>query len=415
MSRYSFTLLPDAKLLQELDQTAIRSHETTAILLAQMAEVDARRAYLQRAYPSMHAYCVAHLHFSEESAWKRIQAARAARRAPALLDAIADGRLHLSAAIALAPHLTRDAAIERIVAASHRTLAEVRELVSAWTASTPEACGPRLLHGCSSQAAQPADVTELSPLLDSNPVTPAGTSVRPICGTASAVTPARRPVTHLFDDEALALLDELRDLLAHQVPSGDPAEVLKLCMREKLKRIQRRRCGAAAAPREHRAAAARTRSADARHIPSEVRREVWERDGGGCTFESDRGHRCGSRRFVEFDHVVPVARGGLSTAHNLRLRCRAHNQFEARRAFGGGFMDHKRDTARAEAAERSRERAAIEELLPALESLGLRGPAAREAASVGAAMKDATIEQRMRAVLQWLGRRNAGRLTRSAG
>ena len=413
MSRYSFTLLTDATLLQELDQTARRSRETTAMLLAQMGEVDERRAYLPRAYPSMHAYCVGHLHFSEDSAWKRIQAARGVRAVPAMLDAIADGRLHLSAVIALAPHVTRENAAERIAAASHRTLAEVRGLVTAWSASETGVDGAPLLEALAAGASVLANFTKMSPELDSNPVTPEELSVRPNLGTETVLAPTRRPVTHLFDDETLALLEELRNLLAHQVPSGDPAEVLKLCMREKLTRIQRRRCGASADARAHHVAAARMPLADARHIPGEVRREVWDRDAGACTFESDRGHRCGSRRFVEFDHVIPIARGGVSTADNLRLRCRAHNQFEARRVFGDGFMERKREAAQVTAAEEHRERAAIEELLPALESLGLRGPAAREAASVGAAMKDATIEDRMRAVLKWLGRRNSGRLTRT--
>jgi hypothetical protein len=36
---------------------------------------------------------------------------------------------------------------------------------------------------------------------------------------------------------------------------------------------------------------------------------------------------------LEFDHIEPVARGGHATTANLRLRCRAHNQYEADRIF----------------------------------------------------------------------------------
>jgi hypothetical protein len=49
--------------------------------LAHIAEVDERRLYLEAAYPSMFAYCVGALRFSEDAAYKRIQAARAASRA----------------------------------------------------------------------------------------------------------------------------------------------------------------------------------------------------------------------------------------------------------------------------------------------------------------------------------------------
>jgi len=86
-------------------------------------------------------------------------------------------------------------------------------------------------------------------------------------------------------------------------------------------------------------------------VPAEIRREEYERDGEQCTFVGDRGHRCEATRALEFDHVVPVARGGETTAKNLRLRCRAHNQYEADLAFGKAFMDGKRQTAKARTAK----------------------------------------------------------------
>jgi len=83
---------------------------------------------------------------------------------------------------------------------------------------------------------------------------------------------------------------------------------------------------------------------------------VWRRDGGQCTFVSDKGQRCEARSRLEFDHTDPVARGGQATVAGLRLRCRAHNQYEAERVFGTGFMQRKRNEAR-QLAERARERA----------------------------------------------------------
>ena len=74
-----------------------------------------------------------------------------------------------------------------------------------------------------------------------------------------------------------------------------------------------------------------------------MKRTVWERDGGRCTFVGESGHRCESRTRLEFDHVEPVATGGHATVKGLRLRCRAHNQYEAERAFGRDFMNAKRE------------------------------------------------------------------------
>jgi len=73
-----------------------------------------------------------------------------------------------------------------------------------------------------------------------------------------------------------------------------------------------------------------TESEDPRHISAPVMREVYQRDGGRCTYVSEDGHRCNSRHFLEYDHIDPVGLGGKSIATNLRLRCHAHNQLTAR-------------------------------------------------------------------------------------
>jgi Holliday junction DNA helicase RuvB len=54
-------------------------------------------------------------------------------------------------------------------------------------------------------------------------------------------------------------------------------------------------------------------------IPSEVRREVWRRDGGKCV-------RCGSRENLEYDHIIPVSKGGSNTARNIELLCENCNR-----------------------------------------------------------------------------------------
>lgn len=55
------------------------------------------------------------------------------------------------------------------------------------------------------------------------------------------------------------------------------------------------------------------------HIPSAVRREVWRRDQGRCV-------NCGSREKLEFDHIIPVAKGGSNTARNIELLCESCNR-----------------------------------------------------------------------------------------
>ena len=69
-----------------------------------------------------------------------------------------------------------------------------------------------------------------------------------------------------------------------------------------------------------------------RSIPAAVKREVWRRDQGCCTFvDRDSGRRCGSRFFLEMDHIVPVAVGGGAEPGNLVLRCAAHHRYRHQR------------------------------------------------------------------------------------
>src|SRR5439155_17570880 len=95
-----------------------------------------------------------------------------------------------------------------------------------------------------------------------------------------------------------------------------------------------------------------------RQIPAHVKRAVWERDHGQCTFVSEAGRRCPARTRLEFDHVVEVARGGRASVAGIRLRCRAHNQYGAERTFGAEFMRHKREAAQRKAETWRQEMAA---------------------------------------------------------
>jgi len=60
------------------------------------------------------------------------------------------------------------------------------------------------------------------------------------------------------------------------------------------------------------------------HIPERIKNEVWRRDGGKCV-------ECGSVYNLEFDHVIPVAKGGSNTARNLRILCEPCNRRKSAR------------------------------------------------------------------------------------
>ena len=82
-------------------------------------------------------------------------------------------------------------------------------------------------------------------------------------------------------------------------------------------------------------------SARNRYIPRSTRDQVFNRDGLRCTYVGPDG-RCPQIRGLHLDHIVPYSRGGSNQASNLRVRCATHNQLEAERVFGKGFMKRRR-------------------------------------------------------------------------
>ena len=212
-------------------------------------------------------------------------------------------------------------------------------------------------------------------------------------------------------------------LAGRKVTAQEMSEALAEGFRSKSKALEQRRFGATDRPRKQSGAA------NGRHIPNAIKRAVWQRDEGRCTFVTESGRRCERRGDVEFDHIEPIARGGKSTAQNLRLRCRAHNQYEAERAFGAGFMHEKRQRARrakakpriqvggavaetvvakgqkpATAPERAAEagRAGDLDVTPWLIRLGFRKNEAQQAAAHCGAMPGASLEERVKAALSFL-------------
>jgi 5-methylcytosine-specific restriction endonuclease McrA len=99
-------------------------------------------------------------------------------------------------------------------------------------------------------------------------------------------------------------------------------------------------------PRELSATLARRASNSGRHIPAALKRAVWERDQGRCTFVGSRGFRCRETGRLEFHHEQSFAKDGPMTLENLALRCRPHNDLAAEQDFGREHMRRKKEAPR---------------------------------------------------------------------
>src|SRR5436190_1626246 len=137
--------LSSADLLSATRELVQRSRGLEAELLLHLGEVDERKLYLERAVPSMFAFCVEELGFSEDAAYSRITVARAARRFPAMIEAVRSGQVHLTGLKLLAPHLNGENHRDVLARAARKTKSEIEEQIARLAPKPPVASTIRKL------------------------------------------------------------------------------------------------------------------------------------------------------------------------------------------------------------------------------------------------------------------------------
>jgi hypothetical protein len=357
--------LPSDQLLLRLHELVQQSHVLEAELIAHLGEVDTRRLYLEEACPSMFHYCVHRLHFSEAAAYKRIAVARATRKFPVVLEALAKGEIHLTGASLIAPHLDREGLMVWVAAARFKTTREIREWIAdrnprdhvttsvrrvPVSRSTPR---PEERTERTASGSVPDRAIEIPDVIASraqhSPLEEAATTTRLPARKRTVTEPlgARRYCIRFEADESVhEQIEELRALLRRRFPDGDIAKILAQAVTVLLEQVRKKKTSACRPPRSTQTPekcrpvnpTTNAPAAPSRSIPAAVKRAVWERDEGQCTFISGEGRRCGSPEFVEFHHEVPWARRREHAVSNIHLRCRAHNQYAAELDFGARYM-----------------------------------------------------------------------------
>jgi hypothetical protein len=389
MNTYVLTNVTDEKLLADLAALVSSDRQTTAMLIAHIAEVDARELFKPAACASMHAYCTRVLHLSADAAFTRIRAARAGREFPQIFDAIADGRVHLTGVVLLAPHLRGDNADQLIAEATHKSKLEIEVLV-ARLAPRPDV--PTKITPIVRPMELPSSF-ELAPAPVEMPVAQRMPRV-------TALAPERFALQTTISQATREKLEAAKALMSHRNPSDELAVVLDAALDALIEKLEKQKYAVTDRPR---VAKARPENADPTYVPADVRRAVYERDQGQCTFESADGTRCTERRFLELDHVTMVCRGGQPTVDGLRLRCKPHNQHAAEEALGKDFMRAKREAAQLD-----------RDVTRALRGLGFKADETNRAMSTIARSAATTFEERIRAALAELTRIRGNRCSEGA-
>ena len=375
--------LPDAELVGQLGSLVRVQNQLLAEVLPLAGEVEHRRLYLNAACSSMFGYCTQRLGMSEQAAYQQTQSARAARQFPMILELVAQGELHLAGLCSLGPYLTEANHEELLFASVRKGRKDIEQMLAArfpredvpdrirkvpQRAPTVAATvagngGPAVAAGNAGSAAATGN-PGMGAAMDGGsaragePVARAQAAAAPAAGSQSVpgaprvveqvvqpLSEARFRVQFTASLNLREKIQRARELLSHAVPDGDLASVVERGLDLLIEQQEKRRLGIGVRPRgqgrasnsaqpQGRSPSSGQQERPSRHIPAAVRREVWQRDGGQCTFVDAQGRRCTERSFLQFEHRIPFAKGGLSNVDNVRLLCRAHNRCQAERVYG---------------------------------------------------------------------------------
>lgn len=298
MTEQDLKSLSSEELLERTRKTVAQERRIQTDILRLLKEVERRRLFASLGFSSLFDFCVQELKYSESSAWRRISAMRLLRDFPEVEEKLNSGCVSLSTATTLQNYFRHQAQ------QPGRPLSqdEKRELVSR----------------IENKSAREMDrfIANLNPSLSRREYT-------------RALSETETEIRFIAQSPLYGKLERLKDLNSHRDPNRSYASLFDWLSDLGIKSADPLSAKMIAAPEP---TAGKPHS---RYIPVWLRKAVWSRDMGKCSFvDIQSGRVCGSTRFLEIDHVKPFGIGGKTELDNLRLYCRTHNQHAAALTYG---------------------------------------------------------------------------------
>ena len=334
-----------------------KEQHSMADFLVELADFDERREWEEMGYASLFDFLHRELKLSKGASYYRQVGARLVRRHPEVLEALRDGRLCITSLAEVVKVLTPEncaAVLPKFFHCSSRearfVAAEVNPVQAAprrEVVTSTATIVPQLASAQRDDSGLPP--TGLVQALEPTPLSAQPTAVAGIAklSTIEPLSAEDRRLHLTVTREFLAKLDRARDGMSNAYPTATGVFVLEAALDLLLEKQAKARGGTEKQRRRRRRRSSRTSAAtvsepappaDPRYIPQAVKDAVWVRDGGCCAFPAADGEVCGSTRNLEWDHIRPIAHGGLSTVDNVRLLCHRHNQLWAQHCFGKDWM-----------------------------------------------------------------------------
>lgn len=314
----------DQCLVMDLKGLVSRERETLTRILHYLREIESRQIYLARGYDSLFAWMLGELGYSEAAAYRRISAMRLIVEIPEVEENLKSGEMSLSVVSQVQSYFRREDKKRKESRQSPLAKEEKRDLLDQLKGSSARECEKKLI--------------QLNPEVN----LPKEKARLITCDTTLLQLTVKKGL--------MEKIELLKQLLSHQIPEGKYSQVIEKIADIALEKLDPARREARRVKRAASSASASASTPDrragkafptsetklyTRHIPTKLRDQIWQRDQGQCQYRDLKtGKICGSRHALEADHIFPFALGGENIATNLRLACRAHNQFRAKKLFG---------------------------------------------------------------------------------
>ncbi len=346
--------LTDDVLEARLKKLVRTERKITHLVLQYIGEVDRRKLYLQRAYPSLFEFLVKQYGYSAAAAMRRIEGARLLIQIPEVSEKLESGALNLSQ-VALVQRAEREYKKDTKSDLPIETKRELLSRIENQTQAKSEAL--------------------ISQALDISFVTKNKLTHHKDESVTLAIT---------LTKEQLNALEQVHAMLSHAVPEKNWASLISYLAQ---KEISRRTGGKT--PKSESKYAKRETETSQREIKSLLREtkpsqsemgaftSVAETNSGdsgiitckaqtlprqrkaiarklkqqlllkdtSCSYRDlQTGKTCSSRHFLQIDHIKSISSGGNNEPENLQVLCGKHNRYKYEREAScrGEFLGYKK-------------------------------------------------------------------------
>lgn len=293
----------DQELFEKIRFLTREERRITSEILQLLREIARRRLYAKRGHESLFTFLVNELGYDEASAYRRVSAIRVIDAVPEIEQTLEQGKLTVATVAQAQTFFQQEKKRDNPCSPERK-----REIL-------------KKLEGKSKREAERILVQEAPHFAKPDRTRP--------------ITEDKTEIRFTADRELLEMFQKIQDLAAHRGIEPGYNGLLKFMAQETLKKLDPEQQEIRKSLSPEKVEAKTDSKPSSRYVPLSVKREVWKRDQGRCSYVSPlTGKRCNSSYGLELDHVTPWALGGETSLQNLRLLCACHNRLAAVETYG---------------------------------------------------------------------------------